>query len=333
MSVRGLILANRDYGPAGDGWGAHTSTEGMELQLGLAHAGWTLAGAGYGDACRDVPTLLDRHRPEIVMISDPRDWDPASHGAFRKDIGFERVEALRNRPDIFRAVVVKDAGSVREYQREFFSRVGADAAVVYYHLAVVRELNPWLESAALVRTYHTVEPQHCVRVDPARPRKRAVVTGAVSKVYPLREAVVKAARRIGVDVARHPGYQNRGAHTPAYLQLLAGYRVHVATASVYGFALRKIIESVAVGATPVTNLPASDVLPEIDGALVRVSPAASVEDVAAAVAAADRAWDPEERAAWATKARARYDWRVEGRRLSAALAEAAAAVRPDRRAS
>jgi glycosyltransferase involved in cell wall biosynthesis len=314
-----VVLANRDYGPAAEGWGAHTTDEGMQLQVGLEHAGWTLAGAGYGDGCRDVPTLLERFRPEVVFVQDPRDWDPTSHGSFRKDIGFERVEVLRNRPDIFRAVVVKDAGSVREYQREFFERIGADAAVVYYHPDVVLGLNPWLTAASLVRTYHTVEPAQCMRPDPAVPRKRAVVTGAVSKAYPLREQVVKAASSIGVDVVRHPGYHNRGAHTPAYLALLARYRVHVATASRFGFALRKLVESVAVGATPVTNLPALDRLPEIDGALVRVSPEATVEEVADAVSAADRGWDSEERAAWATKARARYDWRVEGRRLSDAL--------------
>lgn len=318
-----IILGNRDYGPAGDGWGAHTTDEGMQLQLGLEHAGWTLAGAGYGDGCREAPTLLERHRPDLVFVQDPRDWDPASQGSFRKDIGFERIEVLRSRPDIFRAVVVKDAGSVRDYQQAFFERIGADAAVVYYHPDIVLSLNPWLARAELVRTYHTVEPAHCVRPDPALSRKRAVVTGAVSKAYPLREQVVRAAARIGVDVVRHPGYHNRGAHTPAYLAMLAGYRVHVATASRFGFALRKLVESVAVGATPVTNLPAFDRLPEIDGALVRVSPEATVEEVADAVSAADRAWDPEERAAWAGKARARYDWRVEGRRLAAALEESA----------
>jgi hypothetical protein len=59
---------------------------------------------------------------------------------------------------------------------------------------------------------------------------------------------------------------------------------HVATASSYHFALRKIIESVACGCTPVTNLPAYDVLPEIDPVLVRIDDDATEAQIGEAIA-------------------------------------------------
>ena len=101
--------------------------------------------------------------------------------------------------------------------------------------------------------------------------------------YPLRQRAVRDRVVLGLDVLRHPGYGNRGAVTPAYCRELARYRVSVATASMYGFALRKIIEAVAVGCTVITDLPAYDVLPEIDAALIRVPSTINPPDFAAVI--------------------------------------------------
>ncbi len=318
-----LVLANRDYGPATDGWGAHTSDEGLQIQLGLGtQPGWGMVGAGYGDGCADVPTLVERHAPAAVFISDKRDWSPDSPGCFRPDVGFARLGYLRERPDVFRAAILKDAASAMAYHREFFQEAGADAAVVYYHPDIVRRLNPWLGGMPLLRVYHSVDSDRVSRLEHGAERKRAVVTGATSAAYPLRTQLfnmIHRKRALDIEAFGHPGYRNAGAHTPAYLQLLARYRVHVATASRYGFALRKIIESVAVGATPVTDLPAEDVLPEIDGALVRIPPGGGVRDVLRAVERADAEWRFDERLAWAQCAREYYDYRAAGRRLADAI--------------
>lgn len=322
-----LMLANPDYGGIGGISAGHTSDEGHQLQLALEHAGWTLAGAGYGDGCRDVPELLRCHQPRAVVVADKRDWSPDCDGAFRKDIGFEQLGALRSVTGVFRACVLKDAGSMKDYHRAFFAESAADAAIVYYHPPTVRALNPWLEATKIVRTYHSVDRETCDSIPFGTERRRAVVTGATSPVYPIRQMLMIAASRnghLGIDAVGHPGYHNGGHHTPRYLRMLAGYRVHVATASVYGFALRKIVESVAMGCTPVTNLPSHDELPEIDGALVRVNPQASLGEVLDAVEQADKSWDPVERRAWAEKARVWYDWRAAGIRLDADLAKAAA---------
>ena len=89
-----LILGNRDYGPAGDGWGAHMSDEGYQLQAGLVAAGWEICGNGYGDNCADVDVLLERFTPEVVFVQDVRDWLPESPIKFRKDLGFRNIDAL-----------------------------------------------------------------------------------------------------------------------------------------------------------------------------------------------------------------------------------------------
>ena len=306
-----IVLANVDYQ-------SHTSSEGNELQLGLEHAGWRLCGRGY-DGIQDVRELLKRYDPSAVFLQDKRDWDPRSPGSFRKDVGFAGLDALRARSDLLKICVVKDAGSVRRYHFHHCEEVSATAVMNYYHERSVLELNPWLRRLPLIRTYHSIDADFCRDLPFTAGRKRAVVTGATSAVYPVRERVMKAVladRSLGIDVYGHPGYHNRGHHTPDYLRMLSGYRVHVATASRYGFALRKLFESVSVGCTPVTNLPEYDVLPEINGALFRVSENASVAEVLDAVAAADQSWNLDERLAWAQKAWAFYDWRAIGVRLS-----------------
>jgi hypothetical protein len=119
---------------------------------------------------------------------------------------------------------------------------------------------------------------------------------------------------------RHPGYQNdRGPATPYYLRFLNHHKVSFATASSYGFALRKIIEGVACGCTVVTDLPSFDVLPEIDRALIRIKPTISDLELTLVLQEAAETWEEEGRRKWAEKAIAYYDYRVAGCRLSNAL--------------
>ncbi len=309
-----VVLANVDYK-------RHMTSEGDQFQEGLRSAGWTLCGLGY-DHRLDVPEILHHYQPDRVVVHDKRDWDPTSSIAFRKDIGFRRLEALR-KWDGFKAVVVKDAASSLPYQKHFYDEVGADAAIVYYHPKQVATHSLWLMGKPMIRTYHSVAAADLDGLDLRQPRKRAVVSGAASNAYPLRQRVIRDAAMCGVDVMRHPGYGNVGTSTPAYLKTLAGYQVHVATASMYGFALRKIIESVAVGCTVVTDLPDFDVLPEIDGALVRVRPTTNPIEMRDVIRSAVALWNLEERLAWAEKARRFYDYEAIGCLLSLELAKAA----------
>lgn len=314
-----VVLANVDYQ-------RHMTSEGDQFQEGLRSAGWTLCGKGY-DGLQDVPTILERYAPDRVVVHDKRDWDPLSAIAFRKDIGFTHLSALKAAP-AFKAVVVKDAASSLPYQRAFYDEAGADAAIVYYHERSVTTHGMWLQGKPLIRTYHSLNADDLACVPLYGIRLGAVVSGAASNAYPLRQRVIRDAMALNVTVLRHPGYGNHiGVRTPEYLRQLARFKVHIATASMYGFALRKIIESVAVGCTVITDLPAYDVLPEIDGALIRVRPTIGTQEIHDVIAGAVSSWDLEERLVWAAKARRFYDHEAIGARLDRVLMDAAAEVR------
>lgn len=316
--MTGIVLGNVDYR-------RHMTTEGDQFQEGLRAAGWPICGTGF-DGYTDVPLILDRYRPDTIVIHDPRDWDPSSAIAFRKDLGFTRLSALRT-AEAFKAIVVKDAASSLVYQARIFRQVGADAAITYYHARSIWKNADWLQHVPLIRTYHSLDADDLAAIPMGSDRRAVVVSGALSKAYPLRQRVVRDSHVLGVDVIPHPGYSNKGARTPAYCRLLGGYKVSIATASMYGFALRKIIEGVAVGCTVITDLPAYDVLPAIDGALVRVPATINPPELASVIAAAVLSWDPLERALWAARARLFYDYRALGRRLADHLAIAAVAPR------
>ena len=306
-----IVLSNISYA-------GHTTSEGNELQLGLEYSGaFILTGRGYGDECRDVPTLIERYSPKAIVISDPRDWYRGSGGSFgRRDLHFERHECLRDHPEIFKCVVMKDAGTAVDFQSSFAQTITADALITYYHDKAVLPLSPWADAYKRIRIRHSIDADLVRRIDMSKPRRRSVVTGAVSNTYPLRKLVFANAPLIGVVSRRHPGYGASKCHTPDYLQMLAGFKTHVATCSSYNFALRKIIESVVVGCTPITNLPSWDVLPEIDDALVRIPTNSSVAEVRAAVDKAESQWNLEERMKWAKLAVDYYGYRSCGMRLA-----------------
>jgi hypothetical protein len=316
--MKRLMLANVDYKQ-------HMTDEGDQLQEGMKHAGWQLTGAGY-DGLRNVPEILRTYSPDVVFVHDKRDWDAANPGCFRKGINYTELHALREYP-AFRLGVVKDAGSVIDYHRRFIEEIGADAVVTYYHDETTKKLSPWLMSYPTIRTYHSVDAPLCKAYCATNRdnRKGAIVSGAVSDVYPLRQRIIKYAKVIGCVVLNHPGYGNAGSSTPHYLRNIGTYKVSLATASSYGFALRKIIEAVAMATIPITDLPEWDCLPQIDGALVRVSPSISVEELRDLVADKIATWDFEERLEWARKAWAFYDWRFIGLRLDMMIEEAAKA--------
>ena len=304
-----LVLGNIDYRQ-------HVTDEGEQMQAGFVAAGWEIAGHGYGDGCKHVGRLLDRHRPDIVFVQDKRDWSPDSPGCYDPAVEFEGIEELAKHKNLFVITMVKDAGSATEYQREFCESIEADAILHHYHEKAILPLSPWLDQFKLVRTYHTLDADLCTRIPLEGRHRRCIVTGAVSTVYPLRRIAFRSAEAWGIDTMQHPGYNNRGCHVADYLATLSCYRVHIATASKFGFALRKIIESVAMGATALTNLPRFDVLPEIDEALVRLDPEATVNEIASTITLTNVQWDFERAKKFAVLAREWYDYRAVYKRVS-----------------
>lgn len=304
-----LLLGNIAYT-------CHTTDEGHQLQMGLNGAGWELAGYAFSpDNCVDVRKLVERHNPQIVFMQDARDWRLDSQGCYDVRCAFKNWQYLRERPDIIKVTPAKDAGSVVEYQRKFAEEIGLNIAVTYYHDQSILPLSPWLNSVKRVRTYHTIDSQLAASIDLNGPRQRGIVTGAVSDVYPLRQLAFRNSSELRLHRVPHPGYAAAGCHTPRYLKMLAGFKVHVATASRYNFFLRKITESVAMGCTPVTDL--VETIPEIDEALVRVPPNASLAVIADAINRAESEWNLERVTALAAKDRQWYDYREMGKRLDA----------------
>lgn len=306
-----LLLGNVDYR-------THTTDEGNQFQIGLEHAGWKITGMGF-DGMTFVPKILETYRPTHVVVHDKRDWDNKSAICFKQGIAFRNVGELARHGELFRACVIKDAGSSVDYHHQFADEIGANALIVYYHPWSCSTVAPWMRDRRMIRTYHSLDMNTANEIGFPKRRKRVLVSGAVSDTYPLRKMVMKNAPNVGIDLVKHPGYGNTMPHTPRYLRTISEYKVHVATASKYGFALRKIIESVAMGATPITDLPAYDVLPEIDQALVRIPTSSSMQDVLEAIGQADQKWNYDERLHYANIARQWYDWRAVGQRLSEAL--------------
>lgn len=309
-----LVLANIDYK-------THITDEGEQLQAGLETAGWTLAGHGYGDGCRHVSTLLARYQPERIFVQDCRDWRHESRGCFNPAVHFSGWEELRHRPAGCKVFTVcKDAATSIEVQWDFARAIRADGLAIYYHPDSVHAVAPWVRDYPQVRIYHTIQRELCQSVNWTSPRIRGIVTGAMNgRVYPLRKLAYDHQARLGLDVRFHPGYHNRGCCSHGYLKLLGQYRVHLACSSRYGFALRKIIESVAMGTTPITDLPAYDRLPGIDEALVRVRPGVTVDELQHVINLADEGWNLADRRRWAMQAWETYDFRPAGQQLSEAL--------------
>lgn len=306
-----LCLANSDYTK-------HMTSEGQQLQDGLRSCGWSLAGYGYIDDCVDVRHLLDRYKPQNIFVQDCRDWRADSGGCFDKRVSFGNWRLLKE-CDARVFTVCKDAGTVIDYQQRFADEIGALAILIYYHQESVTKLSPWLNSYRLIRIYHSIDSGDILSIDLSKERRDAIVSGAVSAVYPTRETAIRNHEAIGLDVHRHPGYGNTGSSTPAYLRLLSGYKAHLACSSSYKFALRKIIESVAVGCIPVTDLPEYDILPAIDKYLVRIPQSASVDQIKSGVDAAKEIWSQSLALEMQEAAVSFYDYRDSGKRMSDAM--------------
>lgn len=307
-----LVLANIDYEQ-------HMTDEGHQLQQSLAESGWNLVGEGYGEGERDVYKILDAHAPSAVFVQDKRDWDSGSGICFNRRVAYKNIAALGGYGG-FVATVVKDAGpDGSEYHRKFCEEINPDAVAIYYHEQNVTKYCPWLKAYRLVRMYHTVNPEDVPDFVAGANRRPALGSGAVMPdVYPIRfnVCVTNNPTDFGLDWLKHPGYNNNGHQTPRYLKFISQYKVHLCTASSYGFALRKIIESVTCGCTPITDLPEYDVLPEIDRALIRIRPNITDHDLKMTIADAVENWDERGRQRWAQRALSYYDFNKYGHRLT-----------------
>jgi hypothetical protein len=295
----------------------HMTDEGWQLFAGLESAGYILAGHNLPYAETDVRKVLEHHDPSIVVLQDRREWTNRTADR-RQDpkYQFRNWEALKERDDVFKVTVLKDAHADSHFHRHTAFAMGCHAWIVYYHPEIVAELAPYVRPHNLIRTYHTIDKDIVPEVT-TDGRHGAVLSGAISRAYPLRVRIRNYAVAIpGLYVMRHPGYHRRGSNTPEYLKELCEYKVAICTSSRYQYALRKIIEATACGCIVVTDLPGFDTLPEIDGNLVRVSPDISMEELRDLVQHLCGCWDLDTQRMFAEKAKAHYDYRAMGKELA-----------------
>lgn len=292
----------------------HVTDEGWQLFAGLQSSGYKLFAQGLPTSCNDVAKIVAKFDPGVVFLQDKREWDGGTAGrGFDDRERFRNVEALRSRPDVFKLTVLKDAHQRPEYHRQSADEIGCHAWVTYYDPSVVCRLAPFVRREHVVRTFHTVDrdavPDYAVAG-----RSGCLVSGAVSAAYPLRRRLVDTAPRYGWTVLRHPGYQRGTCRTNEYLVTLSRFKVAVCTASIYQYAVRKIIEATAAGCCVVTDL--EEELRFVDGNLHRVRPTDPPSNVAEVIRRLETDYDPAVQEHYADAAKTYYDYRAEGKRLA-----------------
>lgn len=290
----------------------HMTSETWQLQLGLQAAGYTLCGRGLTvdtTDCRELAAL----KPAVAVIMDKREWDPQKPGCFDKQAEFKHVDALTQDPEVFRLTVLKDAHQDPDYHREASRQLNVHAWIVYYNAETVFRLCPWLRLSHLLRTLHSVASEEIPLFEDAR--NPAIVSGALGRgVYDFRQRIHGASRRgelgeVDSTCGSHPGYHARGCHTPVYLQILNRYKVSICTASVYGYALRKLMESLACGCRVITDLAGDDGILPCPG--VRTVPRTiSMADLRRVIAAEIERWNPVEQRCLAHQAQLAFDYRT-----------------------
>lgn len=294
----------------------HMTNEGWELMLALYENGYKLAGKDCPINETNLRTLLDRGTPGTLVIQDKREWMGITADRSRDpSMRFREVELLRDNEYIFKLTVVKDAQHDSGFHREAAEEIGCHAWICYYHPRIVARLAPYVREKHLVRTYHTVDRELIPAYSPDD-RRGGILSGAMSKVYPLRQRILRNLSMFkDLDYLSHPGYHRRGCCTPEFLKTLSRYKVSICTSSIYGYALRKIIESTACGCRVITDLPDDEILPGIDKNLIRISANHSTPALANIVRGAIAGYNPERQEEFARVALGLYDYRAEGKRL------------------
>jgi hypothetical protein len=270
----------------------HMTDESHQLQLGMQHHGWRLCGAQLGHYTGDVASIVDREKPDVVIIADKREWDERS---FRHGVeAFYNLEALKGIPTVG---IIKDA-QWWDNKRD----INWDRFICYYEPHIVASLS-YRPVNRLIRTYHSIDAAAVPETEGNR--ARCVLSGALLETYyPLRHRLSEG-RKVPWDLIPHPGYHENGCHSVAYLDTLSRYQVSICTASKYNYLLRKIIESTACGCVVISNIRES--VPYIDGNIVRIRDDASVKDVKEVVESIQ--WNKDAQTHWARICKEKYDYR------------------------
>jgi hypothetical protein len=297
----------------------HMSDEGWQIMEGLEDAGYSLYGKGMEGRYNltDVEQILIDANPSTLILQDKREWDVRTRDFRDPEARFTHVGALAHREDIFKLTVLKDSHQQPYYHRESAVEIGCHAWIIYYHPQIVHHLASYTRPQHLIRTYHTIDPQIVPDFDSVEYRDGALLSGAVSRVYPLRDSLINGRNFLPrITYLQHPGYHRNGCCTPDFMKVLSRHRVSICTSSIYGYSLRKLIEATACGCIVLTDLPTDEVLPEIDGNLVRIDASFSPRRVGGILKELYASYDYDKQRMFAEKAKKWYNYRVVCQRLA-----------------
>lgn len=299
----------------------HMTDEGWQITHGLSQNGYLHCGHALPIPSTDVKHLVHKFPCNTLVIQDKREWhfDPRN---FRDhNARFHNVNYLAERSDIFKLTILKDAHQGPAWHSEAAVEMGCHAWICYYHEDIVNHLAPYTRKQHLIRTYHTLDPAVVPKFNTNRVGG-CLMSGAVSNAYPLRKRIL-AERNMPIVTMPHPGYHRRGSNTPEYLRTLSEFKVAICTSSMYGYTLRKIIEATAAGCIVITDLPSDDIMPGIDGNLVRVHPDVDMNDLRNLINRCVASWDAYTQESYSHYATYVYDYKMQ----TAVLAEQIDALR------
>lgn len=309
--------SNKGIALAVESMSRHTSDEGWQIMQGLWEQGYALFGHNIGSSLTDVPHILRTMQPGIVVVQDKREWEGQTAGkGFNPQEKFIGVEELAKSDHIFKLTILKDAHQKLDYHKQSAEEMGCHAWIVYYNPRIVAHLAPYVRPQHLIRTYHSIDPT-LVPDYSTKVRGGCLLSGAVSGAYPLRSRLIKDVKYLpATTILTHPGYRRDGCHTPKFIQTLSHYKVAICTSSIYGYALRKIVEATACRCMVITDLPSDEVLPEIDDNLVRIPHEATAQEVGRILTQLYSSYSPEKQNYFSEKAKKFYDYREVGKRLA-----------------
>ena len=293
----------------------HMTDEGWQITHGLSLNGYLHCGHKLPVNTVSVPKLVNDHQPGTIVIQDIREWEVDRRDFRDQRAGFQGIHVLRNMPEVFRLTILKDSHQRPDYHRMCSERMGIHAWVVYYNPRIVKHLAKYVRSRHLIRTTHSIDPL----VVPDFSDTRAFDTlfsGAISGAYPLRKRMLESRDKLAMHVHPHPGYHRKGSVVPEFLRMLNTFKVAICTSSMYGYALRKLIESTACGCRIITDLPTDEILPVIEENLVRVPTDISIEELNHTILQEVSQWDAEKQKQLAIRAIEYYDYRAVTSRLA-----------------
>lgn len=295
----------------------HTTDEGWQIFAGLEQSGYILCGHQLTLNSTNVEHIIQTALPGVVVLQDKREWDLHKRD-FREPLArFDGVNVLARHHEIFKVTILKDAHQRPNYHRTSAAEIDCHAWIIYYHPTIVKHIAPFVRPHHFIRTYHSIDANLVPAFSTEGRGDRALLSGAVSGAYPLRRELFTLASKLPIIYTQaHPGYHRNGCQTPKFLKTLSRFKVAICTSSIYGYALRKIPEATACGCVVLTDLPEDEVMPHIDGNLVRVAGTASPQEVYAKAVEAIKTYNPERQAHYADLAKQHYDYRVLGAKLA-----------------